>query len=553
LSQAGAYNPSFELTIMWKWLGKKSEGPFDPAKLGRPWGDRQALFEFVRGLGAREMWDRWRIVDSLPDDDLDKKGVRWAAGAMDGVGVHHLGGQEADNTPAAIAQLLDKTIVQPTPEAFRVLYAYLLEHPALSYLDPLNQVIAEKTADRGKELLTLGRYMLRNAADREPMKYAINLVGICGSEEDHADLLVIGAHDEFTLYSVVATQHSGGGDEIIWEMAKRATGWGRIHCIERLDHELSDARISRWLIAEGYRNSIMTEYTAAICARRGGLLAVLSDGAIGDDVIEGGAEILRALCNGPPGEGLSGYTDSLAAARCLFELVREHPEPKTQWLLACQSIRDSIRERQDSWTEQAGWTDKVPEEFDTAFEEVRGRAVWREVIARDLQSAEDYPFNLAAEAAPLVGHDPWEDRFERLRAGHDQWYWVTETRDKERLDRALAYAEEHIDLAKIATGCGEETGLGPAFAEHRKLDWILGALRRWPGVGAKFILAGLKSPVIRNRNGAGNALLRWRAESRRELMPFVEEAHRVEVYEKTKELLARVIAGDVESEGAASV
>jgi hypothetical protein len=47
------------------------------------------------------------------------------------------------------------------------------------------------------------------------------------------------------------------------------------------------------------------------------------------------------------------------------------------------------------------------------------------------------------------------------------------------------------------------------YEPHRCLDFILPELRRFPGYGVTLLEAGLRSPVIRNRNLALRALDEW--------------------------------------------
>ena len=79
----------------------------------------------------------------------------------------------------------------------------------------------------------------------------------------------------------------------------------------------------------------------------------------------------------------------------------------------------------------------------------------------------------------------------------------------ERIGEVVALAEQHIPVDKIATGPGTEMGLGPGYEHHGCLDFVLQELGRFPAYGAKLVEAGLKSSVIRNRNGALRVLSEW--------------------------------------------
>ncbi|NTF97840.1 hypothetical protein [Rhizobium rhizogenes] len=58
-----------------------------------------------------------------------------------------------------------------------------------------------------------------------------------------------------------------------------------------------------------------------------------------------------------------------------------------------------------------------------------------------------------------------------------------------------------------------ELGIGPEFAHHHALDFILQDLGQFPTVGWTLIKAGLRSRVIRNRNFALRALGAWGRDS----------------------------------------
>ncbi len=84
-----------------------------------------------------------------------------------------------------------------------------------------------------------------------------------------------------------------------------------------------------------------------------------------------------------------------------------------------------------------------------------------------------------------------------------------QTEDRSRIEQVVALAEARIPLSKIATGPSDETGLGARFEHHGALDFILQELRDFPGLGWPLIEAGLRSPVIRNRNMGIRALSGW--------------------------------------------
>jgi hypothetical protein len=117
--------------------------------------------------------------------------------------------------------------------------------------------------------------------------------------------------------------------------------------------------------------------------------------------------------------------------------------------------------------------------------------------------------------------------------------------DESRIGPVVEFAEASIDLGAIATGAGDEFGLGRGFEPHSCLDCVLQDLRRFPGRGARLIEAGLNSPVVRNRNMAVAALAAW---SRREwpggLVESLERAAGCEPNEDVRERMHQALRGE---------
>jgi hypothetical protein len=67
-------------------------------------------------------------------------------------------------------------------------------------------------------------------------------------------------------------------------------------------------------------------------------------------------------------------------------------------------------------------------------------------------------------------------------------------------------AEARLPLDRIATGAGDLLGLGSEFGAHGCLDSVLQEMRREGVFSNKLVAAGLRSPVVRNRNMALTAL-----------------------------------------------
>ena len=117
--------------------------------------------------------------------------------------------------------------------------------------------------------------------------------------------------------------------------------------------------------------------------------------------------------------------------------------------------------------------------------------------------------------------------------------------DENRIGKIIDFAEKNIDLESIATGAADATGLGRAFEQHSCLDFVLHELRCFPGWGAKLIDAGLRSPVVRNRNMAVAALSAWSVEGLAgELKDSLEQAAECEPDDGVRERMQRLLRGE---------
>ncbi len=129
------------------------------------------------------------------------------------------------------------------------------------------------------------------------------LLGITGAP-DGSVLHRLGAHEEFTLYAAVTFANARGTpSQTFIELAKRVHGWGRIHCVERLQRHHRPRRRTLDL-TEGFRNSIMNEYLAFIAATTGDLADALADPAPDAEVLTAASEIIDALIMGGPTEDI---------------------------------------------------------------------------------------------------------------------------------------------------------------------------------------------------------------------------------------------------------
>jgi hypothetical protein len=255
------------------------------------------------------------------------------------------------------------------------------------------------------------------------------------------------------------------------------------------------------MLREGYKNSVMYEYLAYTCAKAGELRKALAEESVDDALLAGAGDIIQALINGGPAQDISDYADGAAVAELYLKHLGEAPT-KLEQLIAVDALLRFL--------DRSDWPSELRARLRERCVAIEKLPHWSELVRGALASTDRVTFARADQAARALAIDTWPHHFARLEAGIDDgWYFVMQTDDPDRVDRVIALALERIPLGAIATGPGDELGLGVQWAPHGALDFILQDLGRFPGKVWPLIRAGLRSPVVRNRNMAIRAFSKW--------------------------------------------
>ncbi|MBD2774256.1 hypothetical protein [Iningainema tapete] len=512
-----------------------------------PWGDRIAILDHLEAHIQPGAIGLSEGGQTLPDKDkvLLKTGLRWMPGGADGAWVHHGSAGEARDIAQQVLEVLLALTQQVTCERAGNLYTVLMEHSAIDYIDPLLEAVWQQQLDTDG-LYEIARWLATRAPDRELVKLGISLLGLFANKQDRELLMTLGRYEEFTLYVVVALLCMEDNAEIsLWELAQHVTGWGRIQIIERLC-QTRNPQIQGWMLRFGYRNDVMYEYTACICATTGNLLLALEQPDPDDALLEGAGEILSTLIEGRggPAEDVQDYPDAAAVTKRYLQLLCDRDITLEQFVVV-QTIREFLNEEDGVVHDSTlGWSfhRTVMLEF---IEVILSRSNWHEQVNAALASPDARTFATATQAAKALGMDIWEVYFERLQQGEPHWYFVMQTNDSERVERVIALALQRLPLEQIASGPTDDLGLDPEFAHHRELDFILQDLHRFPGKGWSLISAGLQSPVTRNRNMAIRVLANWERQSwPEEAENLLARALSREPNQDTREYMQEVLAGE---------
>jgi hypothetical protein len=267
------------------------------------------------------------------------------------------------------------------------------------------------------------------------------------------------------------------------------------------------------------------------------------------ELLTAAGEIIQALIAGGPAEGIDDYEDARPVIESYLGLMESSAETIEDFLHV-NSINGYLDEDESVWEGRYGtvWSVECRANLRALCDSILGRPEWADRARAKLASEDEAVFANADQAARSLGIDTWDIHWRRLEAkpaDPGRWYHVMTLCDEDRIGKVIEFAEANLDLARIATGAADELGLGRGFEPHSCLDYILQELGRFPGRGAALIEAGLKSPVVRNRNLAVAALAACqRADLSSQLENSLAQAAACEPNESVRERMQKVLKGE---------
>ncbi len=473
--------------------------------------------------------------DRLPDDELFRTpgGLGFAPSATDGILVHRGPEDDASRDKSAneiyraCVALADKPDAQTRS---RVISLVTRAHVRTS-VDRVLDKIRQRPPRHPESLYTEMRRLLVESGYREAVKVAMAVVALFRKPEDLDLFRTLGRHEEFTSFAAVEIAQIVDDPVPEWmAMARQVSGWGKVELVERL-LKSPTPEVCKFLLREGCENEVEWGYTALPIAVGCKLHEALARPDVDLPLLRGAAAIVETLAadavgGGPDGDMLD-YPQGGDATEAFLERFEGFAETLRDFM-AVAAIRDFVgspRIPEEKFL-AAGWPPARRDRVRAASERILRRPEWRERAHAGLDSPDERERWVAPEVARRLGA-PLEEWFvPRLRRNpreHHLWFYLVWGADEARMDRVIELATELLDPESTATGPANERALGPGNEVYQCLDFIVQELRRFPGKGWDLIRPSLRSPMIRNRSMAIQALKAW---GRDRLTPEMVEAVR---------------------------
>lgn len=297
----------------------------------------------------RENIDEGELPDnfSLPNPEKDDDGDNFVDGAMDGILLYH--SQPHYEELGELEDILKEAATENYSAAAKRTEKYFenSEKRAITIIDNAQNYIMENELDPNN-IYSYGINLTVGSKNREAVK-----LGLCVLElfSDYNDALLkaitdLALSDEFTVYAIWAVKRLNNGNDIIFDIAQKVHGWGRIHAVDALEPETEE--IKQWLLYEGIKNSIFCGYNAINCFKMADVHTLLENGLTQEQLTPVGAIIAYLVMDGPT-IGIKAFEDGDDIINMYLdsaeELEREEIDDNILAIIGSKYDNDDIKER----------------------------------------------------------------------------------------------------------------------------------------------------------------------------------------------------------------
>ncbi|PQO31157.1 hypothetical protein C5Y96_12450 [Blastopirellula marina] len=352
---------------------------------------------------------------SLPDDAriFQEDGHAWVPGAFDSM-MQYAPAEIVGEPDEAIIQLILDDVMMGMPGKRDALYERVRSTKVAGTLPELVQAIGDATMLGSDGVYELGKWLVSQSRDREPVKLGLGLLSLVPEKPIEDLLLVVGRHDEFTRGCIFAMQHweTPRREALIAKLLPHVSGWGLVPLVEQVK-ETYDRGIQDWMLREGGRRAgILIQYVAMTLATTGNLRDALLSDEVEPDVLESGGCVLTALIDierslrtKPQAhlESIHDYADApVTVQRYLFHMQKHSKTVRDLSVIA--SIRAFLDDGDADWMlrEDLGWSESLVQQMRDNANEILARSTWHDVVYTALASEDNDAYLYAVSGANLL-------------------------------------------------------------------------------------------------------------------------------------------------------
>ncbi len=480
--------------------------------------DRISLYDFIlENIDEKNILpDEFQI---LPDEkesmqfcykqNEDLENINFAPGMLNGIV-----GEYSTNTEDIIKEIFEhiKTItnhrnLEETNENYHkidkssgAIYTICMENQTLSFIDDFSDFLVDNQEKIDLETLYyLLSIFLFNSTHREPIKFAIAILGLLSLDEDRIKIIYqFGLATEFAKIVSVALARQDRQD-LILDLANRHSAWGKIEYIQRFEPQNDDEKL--WLVTDGFRNDVDDNYLAYECIIKANLKDILEKTPIlYGKLYDGIRDLLKALVSfSSPREILDDYEHK---EFLVLRFLKDSKNSATSLedLSTIVDIYDYIKYQEEN--ESSIWDQKTIKQAISECENIffNKSFKWKEKIKNN-------PLKyISSFLAPRFDVDIFDELLENAKKDIEKVNFFTLGRvaNEKQFEKVIEFAQKNLPLNKMASGVSDKLGLGKEFHFHHELNFLMQDMEKYPkkDLGLSIILTALNSPVVNNRNCA---------------------------------------------------
>lgn len=477
------------------------------------WQSNASILEFLRkNLDTKGLLKE--SASTLPDEKKADDEVKFAAGLMDSM----IGADNSEKSKTIVKKLfaiISKISNNGDEQSKSDFYREIIENEnVISIIDDFLQKLVQSSLSVDPYLYNYAYDLATKTNNRNSVKFGIAILGLCQNKEPIEDIKLLGLHDEFTVFSTIAL--SSLSDNLIndlYQLAQKVDGWGKIQLVDRLaEMELTD-EIRDWLILEGYKNSIMYEYLALTCAINGKLNKKLQNESINQHFFDAAGDIIATLMNEDesPADGISAYHETEETIQNYIRHAKSM-SLKISDFITLHKIKDYLENLLEENEPLKNWN---LNDLSNSLIDLKGLLSskdWTKEVKISLESSDKVEFWNGKQAAKKLGMDISEilwARLDKFPLESISWYDITNDNTTKNPQKVVDKAIELLPIKELSTGPEDSMGLGANWQKYQSLDCVITFLENYPRVGEEIIVAGLNSPVIRNRYRTLKTLQSW--------------------------------------------
>ena len=393
--------------------------------------------------------------------------------------------------------------------------AYIAEHRGIINIDELFRFATED--------------LIFFETDIECVKFGMIILASFGdlSEDLKNAIWNLGLYEEFTFFALLNIQTWDNSNEIIFDLAKRVKGYGKIHAVEMLKPETRE--IKDWFLFESLGRDRYPDISALICMQK--------------------ADILERLKATPSSNEVSAIGRVLTALY-EYDVIDVEDEPNGHEILD-KYLNAVVKVNPDVDAYRA-----VLDILLSSYHNKNREALADQILHSEKCEAAVREGLKSGKGVLLAKHleIPYQEQLLELMrkdfARYFHWSDLLMKPEEGYVDSVLEIYQVEIPPESIEQNPWDIEKFGEEYEKSLPLQYLLQNLGYYPGKGMDYVMRTIQAPAVRCRAHAVRAIAGWVTNRQLpletcypKLYEHLKEAYAAEKSDEIKKLMRKLLDG----------